>query len=80
MTRRDATDYSRADVETFIAHEHGCTLDQILALEFPLPDYTTPDGDFWTFGTVYAWLGRFHRAVYVAELVELEGGAQCDGL
>lgn len=80
MTRRDWKDYSRDDVEKYIAHEHGFTLDRIIELGFPAPDYTTPDGDFWTFGTVYEWLGGFHRALFVSELVAREnGGGQCDG-
>lgn len=72
--KRDAIDYSRADVETFIAREHGFTLARIFELGFPPPDYTTSDGDFWAWSTVYEWLGGFHRALYVSELVALEGG------
>lgn len=63
----DWKDYSREDVENFIAHEHGCTLEQILALDFPPPDYTTPEGAFWAWSTVYEWLGGFHAAIITME-------------
>jgi len=65
MTKRDAMDYSLEDVDLYVARVHGITLDQIMRLDFPPPDYQGAGGAaFWTFDTVVGWLEAFHTALH----------------
>ncbi|MEW6293909.1 MAG: hypothetical protein AB1544_11465 [Pseudomonadota bacterium] len=65
--KRNPEDYTLRDVEEYIARIHGMTLNQILALDFPPPDYLDNDEPVWRFETVYSWLDIFHTALHVSE-------------
>jgi hypothetical protein len=60
-------DYTLHDVEEYIAKIHGLTLNQVMARDFPAPDYLDNDEPVWRFETVYAWLNIFHTALHVSE-------------
>jgi predicted DNA-binding transcriptional regulator AlpA len=66
--KRDPMDYDSGDIENSIARAHGYTLDQVMRLDFPVPDYSDAAGaQYWTFETVTAWLERFHTAIHAME-------------
>lgn len=64
MNKRDPMDYDENDVDLYIARLHGYTLEQVLSLDFPEPDYIVAGGKYWTVETVTAWLERFHSAIH----------------
>lgn len=65
--KRDPMDYDENDVDLYIASPHNRTLEQVLNLDFPEPDYVAAERKYWTFETVTTWLERFHIAVLALE-------------
>lgn len=64
----DPADYDISEIATFIAEPHAMTLDQVLALDFPPPDYVDGEEPIWRYETVVAWLGTFHKALLTTEI------------
>ena len=67
MTKREPNDYSAEDVRNFIAKQHQLTYEQVIALDFPPPDYHEQGQPFWSWAKVYEWLQPFHLALIVSE-------------
>ena len=68
---REPTDYSIEDVQIYVAQANRMTLDQVMALDFPKPDYTDDEENpYWRIATVFEWLDSFHSAALVTEIAE----------
>lgn len=64
---RNDDDYSLDDVRAAVAEANGYTLEQIMALDFPAPDYEASKAPFWFLDTVTGWLHSFRTALTLSE-------------
>lgn len=63
--KRDPMDWNIEAVDLYIARMYGYTLDQVMSLDFPKPDYIGGSGAlYWADDTVVAWLDRFNTAIH----------------